>query len=70
MTQGARSTEFWSSLAAFIFGAALAVAGVVLARDVAVASGAFVVASVSVGYAHSRGKTKAPRPHLPPAGRI
>ena len=74
MTPGARSTEFWLAAGGVLFGALLCMAGLVLARDVAIASGALLQATVVVGYAHSRGRWKsakdAPRPYLPPAGRL
>lgn len=70
MTAGARSTEFWLALFGVAVGVGIAVTGVVSGRDLLVAVGALEQAAIVVGYAHSRGTTKAPRPYLPPAGRL
>jgi hypothetical protein len=59
------------------FGTVLCVAGMVLlviagaqAGAVPVAAGALLLASSYHSYARSRGTVKAPRPYLPPAGRL
>ncbi len=70
MTQGARSTEFWLVVAVILFGAWLCVSGLALGRDLVVLAGAGLVAVTTAGYAHSRGKTKSPRPYLPHSGSL
>jgi hypothetical protein len=68
MSPGARSTEFWVSIAVIVWGGALVALGVLWGWDVLVVSGVALQALVAVGYQHSRGRSKAPRPFLPPRG--
>jgi hypothetical protein len=69
MTPGARSSEFWMSVVAFLWGGALAAVGILWGWEVLLVSGVALQALVAVGYQHSRGRSKAPRPFLPPSGR-
>ena len=70
MTPGLRSSEFWFHVASFVAGCALAVAGIVLARDVVVCAGSLWAAASALGYGHGRSVTKAPRPYLDPPRRV
>jgi hypothetical protein len=70
MTQGARSTEFWLAVGTYWVGVAVIGIGVLQSRDLLACAGCAVVALASVAYSHGRATTKAPRPYLPPTGRL
>jgi len=70
VSPGFKSTEFWFAALAGFAGAALVFLGVERGHDTYVVVGAAQQALVAVGYSLGRSKTKAPRPYLPPSGRL
>lgn len=70
MTNGMKTSEFWLSVAVALAGLALVIAGIILGRDIIVAAGAAQQLGAAAGYALGRSGTKAPRPYLPPSGRL
>lgn len=70
MTAGFRSTELWVCALGLVLGAALAAVGLLRERDVLALGGAALTGLSVWSYCHTVGRRKAPRPYLPPVGKL
>lgn len=69
MTAGFRSTEFWLTVCTWAVGLVLGAIGA-WRGNLSVIVGPFLMAVALASYCHSRGRAKAPRPYLPPGGKL